>query len=46
MYMFIYYYFLKIKEMFRHRRMEITYTLYVRGKAKKVKAIVIFHGQI
>jgi len=31
--------------MFRYRRMEITcYILY--GKAKKVKAIVIFHGKL
>jgi len=25
--------------------MEITYILYVKGKAKKQKAIVIFHGK-
>jgi len=32
--------------MFRYRRMEITcYILYVKGKAKKQKAIVIFHGK-
>ena len=32
--------------MIRYRRMEITcYILYVKGKAKKQKAIVIFHGK-
>ena len=32
--------------MFRYRRMEITcYILYVKGNAKKQKAIVIFHGK-
>jgi len=32
--------------MYRYRRMEITcYILYVNGKAKKQKAIVMFHGQ-
>ena len=32
--------------MFRYRRMEITcYILYVKGKAKKQKTIVIFHGK-
>ena len=33
--------------MFRYRRMEITYyILYVKAKAKKQKAIVIFHGKL
>ena len=32
--------------MYRYRRMEITcYILYVKGKAKKQKAIVIFLGK-
>ena len=33
--------------MFRYRRMETTcYILYVKGKAKKQKAIVNFHGNL
>jgi len=32
--------------LFRYRRKEITcYILYVKGKAKKQKAIVIFYGK-
>ena len=35
-----------MKQMIRYRRMEIIYyILYVTGKAKKQKAIVIFHGK-